>query len=200
MALRLNPADGRTWARAGWNDRGRLGGEDWLPLNDFLKDLAGRGPLSIGDDREAERRTYQAFSREVVEEAAEHGNRPLVIFDATSARDLWKYLQNPGWPKPPVFEALADADVDPILWESVRIVRVTPREAGMVAHRRYWPVEILDDSGAVSELTRLRVDTVQRRCWPASPRGTAGPATGLARVFLKRSNPSAGLASGTTCR
>ena len=160
IAMRLNPADGRTWARAAWWSGDRVEGDDWQPLNEFLKDIAGKGILGIGEEREAERRTYQTFVRGVVEEAAEQGLRPLVIVDANSARDLWKFLTNESWPKEVVFENLANADIDADLWRNVRFVRADRRAAGIVARRKsmlYVPAG--ENSAAVARM-HIRPDTV----------------------------------------
>lgn len=144
VAFKITPGSRATLARAVWKDGRDYDGDHWRPLNEFLTHIAGYPGLTIGATREEERTVFQKFVKDVIDESADNGEKPLIIIDATNARDLWPTLKNTDLTGQLEFHALPDGIVDGVAWRDVRIVRVDRTAAGVVAQKKVRGYQELD--------------------------------------------------------
>jgi hypothetical protein len=135
LATSLDPSEGRCWARAHPGAGEPI--ERWSPLAEFLKRVAGNDTPDMGDNRDQKIAAFQRMVKDVIQEAVDQGQNPLVIVDADHGRSLWPFLQNgDGTPGDISFPALEDGEVDPVAWRNVRIARVDTKAAGRILKRK----------------------------------------------------------------
>lgn len=135
IATRIDCATGRTTARVGWHDVEMRWSAAWEPLFEALKRIASPSiKASLGSGIAIERASFQSFVREVLDDCAEVGDRPLVMIDSTSAASLWPWLTD-GQLGGDITLGSERLDVSR-RWPGIRLVRVRLGHAARIAESK----------------------------------------------------------------
>ncbi|WP_296747201.1 RNaseH domain-containing protein [Mesorhizobium sp.] len=149
LSVSIDVASGRTSATAARPKDGTLDFAGPLPFYDLLKAVAAWDGASVGSGETA-MQDFQEFVEEVVGNACERGENPLVLFDGTHARNLWRLISNKGWGGP---YTLRGRPLDPAVdWPGARIVRVQDMiEPNVVTRKSRTFVQIDQTTGSEIE-------------------------------------------------
>lgn len=153
IATRIDCETGRTTARVGWHDGEMRWSAAWEPLFEALKRIASPSiKASLGEGLANERVSFQAFVREILDDCADVGDRPLVMIDSTGAASLWPWLTD-GQVGGDITLGSERLDVSR-RWPGIRLVRVRTGHAARIAERKtveYLGVETAtgNDTGEV---------------------------------------------------
>ncbi|ANY81308.1 hypothetical protein BB934_26360 [Microvirga ossetica] len=160
MATSVDVATGRTTAILGRRLNGVAQWTEERPLFESLREAAAWVTPNLGDNEDARRDTYQRFVNHVIGGACERGQRPLVLFDATSASGLWPALRDKDIGRS--FDLLGRS-LDPASdWMGARLVRIRTDVAPRVIVRKVRKLARLDaDSGrTLEEVVRYAPTTI----------------------------------------
>ncbi|QRM35050.1 RNaseH domain-containing protein [Microvirga sp. VF16] len=160
MATSVDVATGRTTAILGRRMNGVAQWTEERPLFEALREAAAWVTPNLGDNEDARRDTYQRFVNHVIGGACERGQRPLVLFDATSASGLWPALRDKDIGRS--FDLLGQS-LDPASdWMGARLVRIRTDVAPRVIVRKVRKLARLDaDSGrTLEEVVRYAPTTI----------------------------------------
>lgn len=158
LSVAIDVATGRTTATAACPKDGDLEFKGPSPFFDLLKEVAGWEGTSIGSSETA-KTAFQEFVDQVVGEACERGERPLVMVDGAHARQLWTAVANAGWGTPAAlagrpFDAAAD-------WPGARLVRIQDTGEPSVLTRKLQRLMPFDpETGETGELATVPAPTV----------------------------------------
>lgn len=135
IATRIDCESGRTTARVGWHDGEMRWSAAWEPLFEALKRIASPSiKASLGSGIANERASFQAFVREILDDCAEVGERPLVMIDSTSAASLWPWLTD-GQLGSDITLGSERLDVSR-RWPGIRLVRIRLGHAARIAESK----------------------------------------------------------------